>query len=723
VKWVVVAKDAQESVGRYTDFVRAMKDLGVSVGAFEEFVELFVPRDQISRWLQRKTDTLLHNVGYVPQHLTTSTSGKLAAVETVLGWVRSRDSKTKLGLIHAPAGHGKTIFLERLAIELLGQARKDKSTPTPFLLRFADHRGVDTIEELCMHVLNDVGRSDVPVDALKDLLRRGRIVLLFDGLDELSEEVGERIGLENIRTLADLIRRDSEGRVVVTCRSTFLEARRSVTQQLLSGDHELWELLPFDEDDQRTFLEHNPPEGITGDSVNRHRDRVVNFVHQNPVVAEFATSPFLLKQISLAVAENATALPRNMGDVYERFLGSLCEREIKRQQHGISAERQMVFLRRVAHEMVYEQVYAYPQDLFEMIIADLFDEEIRSAPAPAARKKELFAKLTGHAAFTPLPVQGVSLGCEIQFLHESMRDYGAASYLVTLLGLHNPDSDVSRSALCRRTLPEGVIGFMRDALDARGLAGLGQVAQRTPPIMDNQNLFRIATSSPVPDAPSLAFAFRRCANMDLAGITVEDVSLSRFTFDGSNLGGMRFVSCDLSECNFESAVLAGATIEDCDLSGARFAHAHGISRVDDVLSTRGGDITAALLNRGALVGGQRQRTSKEMVARSHDGRALVEHVLRKFYNGTTPANARRRSRYDDVLERGRAGEERVLIRGSVVPALETAGLLDRSQRGVYSTLSVTKDANAEVVNFLFRGVPSERISRVVGRVEEMRKSG
>lgn len=142
--------------------------------------------------------------------------------------------------------------------------------------------------------------------------------------------------------------------------------------------------------------------------------------------------------------------------------------------------------------------------------------------------------------------------------------------------------------------------------------------------------------------------------------------------------------------------------------------------IRDAIAAKGQDVTAALLDRGALVGGQDRRSGRDAATRAHDGRALVEHVLRKFYNGTTPANARRRSRYDDVLERGRAGAERVLIRAAVLPLLETAGVLDRTQRGVYVALSVNKDANGEVVNFLYRSTLSGRLADVIKRVEQER---
>lgn len=717
-KWVVVAKEVQEAASSYGDFVRAMKDYLVSVGSLDEFADLFVPRDQITRWLTSRTDTLLHKVGYVPQRLASGDLDGVPAIDTVLDWVKGRRT-SKLAFIHAPAGHGKTIFLERLAKQLLSMGRTDKSTPTPFLLKFADHRRANNIDELSMHALHDIGRGDVPVNALKDLVRRGRILLLFDGLDELSEEVGERIGVENFRALADLIRRDSEGRVLVTCRSTFLRSRQSVADHLLSGDHEVWELLPFDDEDQRKFLEQNPPDGISGGvAINRHRDRVLGFVNRNPIVADFATSPFLLKQISLAVAENATALPRNMADVYNRFILSLCEREIKRQAHGISAERQAAFLRRVAHEMVYDQEYSYPQDLFELLIDDEFDGEIRSAPAPAARRKELVTKLMGHAAFGPVGSQRSTLACEIQFLHESLRDYGAASYLVNLLAAAIPDAEFVRSAICRRSLPEGVIAFMSDSLDARGVSALGQIALRTPPLMDNQNLFRIAVASPVLDAPSLAFALRKGTGMSLPGITIEDAGLQGFVFDHTDFTGTRFTSCDLSGCLFELSALNGTMFLDCDLTGARFPSTHGVAQVDDVLATEGHDVTAALLARGALVGGRGRESVRGSAVRNHDGRGLTEHVLRKFYNGTNAANARRRARGSDILERGRAGEERVRIREIVVPTLVSEGVLEESQRGVHTSLTVTREANAEVVRFLFRQSITDRLERVIRRANE-----
>lgn len=720
VKWVVLARDAMEASGRYNDFRRAMAAVRVSVGSLDDFLGTFVPRAQVAKYLTQRMETLLHNVGYVPQHLAADGSRKALALETVLEWMSSA-SPSRLAVIHAPAAHGKTIFVERVVRELLKPLRPEGSErprPIPFLVKFAEHRGVESVDDLLLHVLEDIGRGDIPVEALKELIRRGQILLLFDGLDELSEEVGDKLDLENVKLLADLIRKDSDGRVLVTCRSTFLETRRAMLLDLLSSGHEVWELLPFDEEDQLRFLEQNPPEGFTGDGISRHRDRVVSFLKQNPVVSDFATSPFLLKQISVAVAENQTALPRNMGDVYSRFLTSLCEREIKRQQHDIAAAKQLAFLRRLAHEMVFEQAYAYPVDLFAMVISEELETDISRAHDPKAREREVVAKLTGHAAFAPTGKDRGPRGREVQFLHESMRDYCAASHLIGLLGAADPHSSVSRSAFNRRRLPEGVIAFMRDGLDARGLSALGQIAYLSSSLVDNENLFRIAAGSDVSDGPSIAFALRRCANLNLRGLVIEDAALKKFTFDGSDLGGTRFSSCDLRDADFRLTNLEGATFDDCDLAGAQFNELKGLLRVDDLTMAGGDDLAKALLDRDAVVGGRRQRTSRDVALRAHGGRALVEHAVRKFYVGTSPVNARKRVRYEDVLERGRAGDERVLIRSVVVPALESAGLLERYQRGIWISLGVKKDANPELINFLFRGTVSDRLGTVIREVDK-----
>lgn len=686
-RWVVTSKDAAEAEVRFRDFQRAMKEQGVKVGVLSSFLDSFISRRKLRAHVEKLSQSLAHGIGYVPQRIVGASGVAQQASPALQQWIMGR-GEARLGVLQAPAGWGKSVLAERVVLDLHDAVRGQPERPTPFLVKFADHPRVSRLNDLLLRELAQAGLSDVTVPALQTLIRRGRVILVFDGLDELVEEAGDRVGLENLQQLAGLIRRDTEGKVLVTCRSTFLASTGTVAEGLREA--ETWELAEFNRDDQRAYLEGNPPEGVSGAEVARHRDRVITSLERDPLLGELASSPFLLSLISQAVSSDRTRLPENVGKLYESFLFDLCEREVGKKKHDLTSAAQVGFLADVAHNMVYEQAFAYPDDLLAILIGDYFAQDIAEDLDRDARRQELVRKLTDHAAFAP---ETESAPAGIRFLHESIRDFGAARYLLTLAS-SRAATDLLRSAICRRELPEQVVRFMADLAEREHLSELGTFAARTDGVFDDANVFRVAAASPLTDAPVLAFPTRECAGIHVTG-RVDDADLSRFTFVGCDLSGVQFDSCRLIGTNFEESLLTRATFVDCDLSEARFPTGSGVvwQGLEDQSA-----VERALLTAGAVVGGKRL----EIPPSSTSAADLVRHVLHKCYSGASASNARRRSRYEDVLERGCSATERKIIRDLVVPLLKGSGVLVVRQRGTRTIAIVAPAHNAVVVGFVYR---------------------
>ena len=515
--WVVVHEEVK-ATRRFEDFRSFAQGKGICAGSVRDFLSEFVPTLPTGG---RRSSS------YVAQYVSTSDGLRVEALP-FLTQTLTRNDGPRLFVVHAPAGFGKTQLAERLAQTLDERKARDASSPTPFLVRFADHRLIRDVDDLLDRALDN---SDLSVEAFKILLRRGRVWLILDGFDELAESAGEQVSAENITKLASIIRRDSEGRVVLTVRSTYLETSRRLLGPML-GEAALAEICALDVDAQREFLSKNSPVSIDAGDVASHRDRVLTFTAQNEYVADLARSPLNLKLISEAVAQNRSRLPKNLSDVYESFLESIFQRERERQQHGLGDAAQWRFLEAVAGNMLSDSVYAYDPELLEMLVEESCREEIGSSEHSAERLRELCAKLVDHAVFN---ASRTGSETTVQFLHESVRDYCAARGLLSVWSGADWEVELASNAFARREVSEGVLQFLASSLDAEGTAKLIEAAARHSGGQLGRNIVRLALADEYGEGVKRFFPSLNLNAHDLHGLVMEDASLDGLAFGSVEL--------------------------------------------------------------------------------------------------------------------------------------------------------------------------------------------
>jgi len=129
---------------------------------------------------------------------------------------------TLLMQLMAPAGQGKTVLLENVALEL-ARDYQPNDYPTPMLLP-VDLLGryVGTIDDAIAGSLNNtyqflgLNQRDVAL-----CVRRRWLVLALDGFDELVARIGARESFNRITELLDQL--DSKGTIVLSARESFFE--------------------------------------------------------------------------------------------------------------------------------------------------------------------------------------------------------------------------------------------------------------------------------------------------------------------------------------------------------------------------------------------------------------------------------------------------------------------------------------------------------------------
>ena len=181
----------------------------------------------------------------------------------------------------------------------------------------------------------------------------------------------------------------------------------------------------------------------------------------------------------------------------------------------------------------------------------------------------------------------------------------------------------------------------------------------------------------------------------------------------SNLSGASFRGCDLPGADFRYAILRDTEFERSSLSGARFPSSIETNLVIDGERLSGTKALSRLVMLGAVTGESTARMSSPKITTGED---LVKHVLGKFYRGTSARSAVRIDRYADILDRGKAGSERSLIRNHVLPTLKRYGYVSTRQRGTRDLASISPAKNGEVIEFLYAGKSTPGLREIMSSV-------
>lgn len=237
-------------------------------------------------------------------------------------------------------GSGKSTFVRHLAWALAQRGLDQLSDATalfgwndqqrllPILLplrtlagRLArDGVSDETVTAALREVMEGYGVKQVH-DLLTESLRRGKALLLFDGLDEVPLESTEGVASRRttLEAVHDFMRLNPKARSVLTCRTrAFDEELRA----LLAWPIET--IAPFTLGQVRHFVpawygELRTKGQITTDQHERLSESLIAAIVANPKLREMAQTPLLLTMMALVLYTKGE-LPRDRPQLYERIL-------------------------------------------------------------------------------------------------------------------------------------------------------------------------------------------------------------------------------------------------------------------------------------------------------------------------------------------------------------------------------------------------------------------
>lgn len=316
----------------------------------------------------------------------------------------------RLALLALPGG-GKTLLLKRLAVAYADPERRESSSDAlpnlkliPVLIRCREwrehiHRPILTLLRNLPDITGHTSLAGL-VDVLIPLLKRGRVLLLIDGLDEIHDDAVRTIFVEHLeRFLADY----PKIRLVVTSR----EAGFNLVAPVLARFCDRWRVAPLEEPAITALCDHwhSLMSGESPEAKAESRE-VSEYLLKNSSLRRLAENPLLLTML-LVVKHGAGRLPPDRVSLYNRAVEVLLDTWNIKGHAPLNPKEAVPQLAYVAYEMMKAGKQTATERELLALIEDARDKvpQIRryakDAPHEFLRRVELRSSLlieAGHQA-------------------------------------------------------------------------------------------------------------------------------------------------------------------------------------------------------------------------------------------------------------------------------------------------------------------------------------
>lgn len=408
------------------------------------FFLLLIVRDTIKEWLSRalsaSTKALeiraagsmlfrrialrryLHRLGKERKlHIPFRPSQSLDLLDIFVPLKISGDSKTRLAveavaanrrlLVTGKPGAGKSVLLRYLALKY---ARPGVTEDIPVFLQLEKTNNSDL--SLFQHIGNEFtlhGFLKPDIFVLQQL-QKGRLLLLFDGLDEVSNAKKQRV----VQEIRDLCSQYEMCRIVITSRTNTYQGELS---DIVDGEVEIGE---FRDQDIRAFLrswEKGMPEGMPdGKSV----EHLMQSLHDRPSIMALARTPLLLTIIAYLYTDSPQfSLPHSRSEFYKRVTDVLLGTWHEKQNSFPSVVKRAVLGQLALFNQ--ERVLQASEDRMEIEFDDVVREIRRVLPPLGLAEGDAVPVLNEIVDRTSLLLR-LDGGKKFQFAHQTLQEFFAA---------------------------------------------------------------------------------------------------------------------------------------------------------------------------------------------------------------------------------------------------------------------------------------------------------
>ncbi len=284
-------------------------------------------------------------------------------------WLKERGAKRNHISILGDYGTGKTSFCRQYAAK---QARRWLADPdrerVPILINLRDYSKTLKVDSLVTDALvNQYGIQGTSFEAFQRYNTDGKLLIFFDGFDEMARRTGARTAVDNFWELGKLVVPGSK--VLLTCRTPYFRTHHEA-ERLLRGqasplpggieggnyidlrdrpNFEIVHLEPFDDTDIQAVLRLRFPE-----QWQSHWEQVQRIYN----LRDLARRPVLLDMIARTLPRLKEGQTLNAARLYRVYTDLWLEREKEKGRTLLSAADRRLFAEELAIEMLHSEELA-----------------------------------------------------------------------------------------------------------------------------------------------------------------------------------------------------------------------------------------------------------------------------------------------------------------------------------------------------------------------------
>ncbi len=533
---------------------------GVLVRSFTEFQGLLDLRDYVAAQTQRISADPQYPPGlYLPQRYREierpGATERDAIVDDLLRLLEAEHGRFVLLL--GEFGHGKTFALRELARRL----PTDLPHLTPLLIELNTLDKAHSLDGLVAAHLATHSVDSIDLRAFRYMLGQGRIVLLFDGFDELVRHVSYDRAADHLQVLLDAA--VDNAKIVVTSRTQHFRSQAQVLTALgervgLLPQRRLLALQEFSPEQIRAYLAARYGDDVAADRRLRLLEAVPDLLTlcRNPRLLSFVAG---LDHERLRTVTGAGHALSPAG-LYEEVFTAWLEFEERRGRGGQGGPPGLSL-----HQL-WRAVTTLALRLWESGESGLRLDELTDVATALTELADsrLSVPQAAHAVGSGSLLVRTDDGL-FRFIHSSVVEWLVGREVAAGL---NGTAEGALGLLTRRPLSQLAVEFLCDIADHRTCR---EWAERT--LADWPDGGGEAQQTARANAIKVLSRLRVPAHADLRGALLagEDLSYRDFSgvdLTGADLTGASLVGAGLSRAVLRGARLAGARLADADLTGA-----------------------------------------------------------------------------------------------------------------------------------------------------------
>ncbi|MDX2034650.1 MAG: pentapeptide repeat-containing protein [Blastocatellia bacterium] len=556
-----------------------------------------------------------------PDVVLNGSSKRIPALEVISDWLGEK--RDRLLALLGDLGTGKTTLASFVAYEMAQAYRKDPLRhPAPVLIKLHHVRKEIRLEGIVIAHFTERLKSqemeEFSFARFEHLVRRGRIVLLFDAFDEMAERLRPQIMRENLKELIRPI--ESGGKVLLTARTHYFQNRAEHESLLGKGAVDLKE---FTDEQVRKYLEKARPA-----TKDKDWQRIQEIYNLKKLVERPLLLDMVVKTMRGTLSDDAASLYADYAEIWidrEKNKGRALDKKVKlrlmielawRIWHEEKDKIHVAYLLRAIQELEESRQFSF---------ADLTVEEVTEEMRTASFLKR---NDEGQYFFADPSFEEYFLACKI---YECLRKPASSERI--------------KAALRTRLFRPKVVFFLEKLIAKNGAsyeplqellkeAYQPQISENALHLLYWSERIRIGMENEVTHPEKLRQAFgahfprkARLAGARLKEIVLEAADLSEADFSGAELTKANLNEAQLREACFRGATLVEAGLEGVQAAGADFREAQLSRATFRRANLENADFTG-VINRGTIFEANQSAGMKGLNAagglRSSSYRSIVQ---------------------------------------------------------------------------------------------------